>query len=202
MNFLNYLQHTQDINEAVIVPPKLNIKTNDIKKLNRQFKDTIISFKYDEGEHAAYRPELDEIVVYITPDTPHHVIEALLQHELIHQIQDERSGMRMQADIEAQYNIVKGYLKELDDLDDTDEVDPDVASEIMGKIKKAQIKAQHLNDEERMTYSAMFIKLRSSNNIKQIVKEANEHWIQFTGEKMNKKMLKYLYSYWLIRDKF
>ena len=196
MRFKSYL------NEAVIVPSKLNIKTNNIKTLNKQFKDTIISFEYDEGEHAAYHPQFNTITVHITPNTPHHVIEALVQHELIHQAQDKRSGNRMQADIEAQYTVVQGYLDELDHLDDSDEVDSYIADELMGKIKKAQIKAQHLNDEERMAYAMMFVKLRSSNNIKEVLKEADKHWIQFTGQKMDKKLMKYFASYWMIKDEF
>lgn len=195
MHFKNYLQ------EAVIVPPKLNIKTNDIKKLNKQFKDTIISFDYDEGEHAAYHPQYNTITVYITKTTPHHVIEALVQHEVIHQIQDQKSGKRMQADIEAQHSIVKGYLEELDMLDDDDEIDEYIAAELMDKINKVRIKAQHLNDEERMTYAMMFVKLRSSNDIKKVLDEANKHWIQFTGIKMNKKMMKYFASYWMVKEK-
>lgn len=195
MHFKNYL------NEAVIIPPKLSIKTNDIKKLNKQFKDTIISFDYDTGEHAAYLPQFNKIVVHITKDTPHHVIEALIQHEIIHQIQDQKSGKRMQADIEAQHAVVKGYLEELDYLDDDDEVDSYIAQDIMDKINKARIKAQHLNDEERMAYAMMFVKLRSSDNIKAVQKEANKHWIQFTGQGMDKKLMKYFASYWLVKDR-
>lgn len=196
------MKFKQYLNEAVIVPPKLNIKTNDIKKLNKQFKDTIISFEYDTGEHAAYLPKLQKIVVHITKDTPHHVIEALIQHELIHQVQDKKSGNRMQADIEAQHAVVSGYLEELDMLDDGDEIDDYIAAELMGKINKARIKAQHLNDEERMAYAMMFVKLRSSNNIKDVLKEANKHWIQFTGQAMDKKLMKYFASYWMVKDQF
>ena len=84
MTFKTYL-------EAVIVPLKLNIKTTNIKKLNKQFKDSIITFEYAEGASAAYHPQFGSITVYITKDTPHHAIEALVQHELIHQVQDKKS---------------------------------------------------------------------------------------------------------------
>lgn len=198
MNFKNFLS---DLAEGIIIPNKIVIKSNDIKKLNKQFKDTIISFEYDTGEHAAYLPQFNKIKVYITKDTPHHVIEALVQHEVIHSIQDKKSGNRMQADIEAQYAIVRGYLDELDDLDDEDEVDGYIAQELMNKIKKAQIKAQHLNDEERQAYAYMFVKLRGSNNIKEVLKQANEHWVQFTGQKMDNKLKKYFASYWMVREK-
>ena len=185
--------------EAVIVPDKIRITTTDIKKLNNQFKNTNITFDYDTGEHAAYHPNLGTITVYITKETPFHIIEALLQHELIHQVQDIKSGRRMQADIERQYAIVQGYLEELEQFKD-DEIDDLIAADLMDKINKARIKAQHLNDEERMTYAMMFVKLRSSDNIKSVLKEADKHWRQFTGVGLDKKIMKYFYSYWLVKN--
>ena len=192
MTFKNYIA------EAVIVPKKLTIKTTDIKKLNKQFKDTIVSFEYDTGEHAAYLPQLSQIKVYITKATPHNTIEALLQHELIHLEQDKKSGMRMQADIEKSHQIVQNYLDDLEEFED--EIPDEVAADMLKQIDRQRVIAQHLNDEERMTYAMMFVKLRKTENIHQLIKDANEMWKVWTNEKMNNKMLKYIYSYWLVKD--
>jgi hypothetical protein len=194
MKFREYLQ------EAVIVPKKIKITTNDINKLNKQFKDTIVRFDYDTGPHAAYNPQFGTVTVWIEKDTPHNVIEALIQHELIHVAQDKRSGGRMEADIEKRKDELEDILDELDDLDDCDQIDPAVCKELMQRYKQLQINAEHLNDEERMTYAYMFVKLRTSDNIKQVINKANVDWKKWTNQKMNKKMLKYFYSYWMIKD--
>ncbi len=198
MNFKNYLK------EAVIIPKKIVIKTNDIGKLNKQFKNYPINFifKYAEDgqdESAGYIPKDNKITVIIKPETPQHVIEALVQHEIIHSIQDNKSGKRMQADIEKSASMLKQIVADVDYWAD-EEHGEEAISYLAKEYQKIQTKAKFLNDEERMTYAYMFVKLRGCNDIRQVMKDANEMWTAMADEKMNNKMLKYFYMYWQVKE--
>ncbi len=188
------------ISEGIIVPTKIKITTTDIKKLNKIFKDTIIEFDYDTGEHGAYLPQFNKIVIYITKETPFSIIEALIQHEIIHSIQDKKSGMRMNKTIQTEFQSMQDLMDEVDDLDDDDEIDSYILVDLMKKYNDLHTKAKYLNDEERMTYAYMFVKLRRNDDFKKVINKANEDWYKWTKQKMNKKMMKYFYSYWMVKD--
>ncbi len=199
MTFKRYLQ------ESVIVPNRIKINTSDIKKLNKQFKNNPIDFNFkyaDEGEDesAAFFPSMNKISVTIKPETPLHVIETLIQHEIIHSIQDLKSGNRMQADIEKSAQLLNQIVNDVEEWEDDDEYASVAIAHLAKEYQKLQTKAKFLNDEERMTYAYMFVKLRGSDNIKSVIKEANEMWTAMTNEKMSNKMLKYFYSYWMVKD--
>ena len=191
MNFKSFLH------EAIIIPPKLKITTTDIKKLNKQFKDTIISFELsDGGPHAAYVPELEVVKVYVDPEMTPKVLEALIQHELIHVEQDKKSGMRMGPQIAKNFKKLKEIEEYIEDTDE-DEVEPEVLKAYEDIVKDMDF----LNDEERMVYAYMFVKLRPSDNIKDAIKFMNDEWIKWTNKKPTKKMSKYFASYWMVKDK-
>ena len=188
----------KEFREAVIVPPKLNIKTNDIKKLNRQFKDTIISFNgyvKTPGEmNAAYIPEIDEIHIEITKDASYNTIEALLQHEIIHSIQDSKSGMRMAASIEKERQ---------QQIEVTNQIKKAKESDLPGLLKKLEqleVKRAFLNHEEEMTYAYMAVKLRDSENPSEVIKKFQGWWNQETQTKLSKRFMKYFNSYWTVKD--
>ena len=202
---MKFRQYCQDLREAIIIPDKLSIKTNDIKKLNKQFKNYPINFVFkevdDDTEPAAgYDPKKNIIRVSINKEMPLVTIEALIQHEIIHSIQDMKSGNRMQADIEKSARLMQDIVDEVDYWDG-EEDGPQAIAYLAKEYQKLQTDAKYLNDEERMTYAYMFVKLRTSDNIKQVLNNANKMWIDLTQEKMNKKMMKYFYMYWQVKDK-
>ena len=198
MSFKNYLQ------EAVIVPEKIKITTTDVNKLNKQFKNYPVKFVFreidtDTEPAAGYTPKNNTITVSINNTVPLIAVEALIQHEIIHTIQDKKSGSRMQADIEHSAKLMKDIVDQVDDWEDDDENGPQAISYLAKEYQKLQTKAKFLNDEERMTYAYMFVKLRSSDSIRKVLKEANKMWVDLTNEKMNNKMMKYFYMYWSVK---
>lgn len=192
MDFKNYLH------EAVIVPPKLSIKTNDIKKLEKQFKNTIITFEIsDGGTHAAYVPENESIIVYLDKDgdTPPAALEAIIQHEIIHSIQDDKSNMRMADNIQIGFEQLRAMNKEILSIDDDEEIDP----KLVKKYQDLVAKMDFLNPEEEMAYAYMYVKMYKELNLKELLKKMTAEWVKWTNKKPSKKMLKYFYSYWMIR---
>jgi len=203
--WLSKMRFKDYITEKVIIPDKLKITTSDVDKLNKQFKNYPVKFKFvevdsDTEPSAGYIPKDNTIRVSINKDLPLKVIEALIQHEIIHYIQNQKSGNRMQADIERSAKLMKDIMDQVDDWEDDAENGPAAIAYLAKKYKELHTKAKYLNDEERQTYAYMFVKLRSSDNIKEVIKEANKMWLDLTNEKMNNKMLKYFYMYWQVKD--
>ena len=193
MTFKTYL-------EAVIVPPQLKITTTDIKKLNKQFKNTIVEFIYTkEGEspHGGYRPGEDSIVIRVEKDMPLNVLETLIQHELIHLEQDKRSGGRMAADIAKDFKILKDIEEYIKSLDEDEEVDPATLKLYQDTV----IKMDHLNKEEYQTYAYMYAKLFKDKKINDVIKIMQKDWMTWTNKKVSNRMLKYFASYWIIKEK-
>lgn len=192
MRFKSYLL------EGIIVPEKISINTLDINKLNKQFKDTIISFeKSDGGAHAAYVPENEEIIVYLDADgeMDTKTLETLVQHEVIHSIQDNKSGMRMADVIQKDYEKLRAMNLEVANLKDDDEISP----EFMKKYKELEAKMNFLNPEEQMAYAYMYAKMYKKLSIKEVMKKMTDEWKKWSNQKPSKKMLKYFYSYWTVR---
>ena len=190
------------LNEGIIVPPKLDIKTNDIKKLNKQFKgysNPAILFKSDTGPHGAYIPKLDQIVIYIDDEIQPSAIEAILQHEIIHSIQDKKSGMRMAKDIQDQQDKIRDLEDYVDDMDDDEEIDPVLLTKIMTLKQKLEIEMEHLNPEEEMVYSYMYAKMYKTQDFKTVLGTLQQEWKDWTNTKPSKRMLKYFGLYWQVR---
>jgi hypothetical protein len=176
--------------------------------LNRQFEDTIVSFEgyvdsMDEME-ASYIPELDEIQVYIHKSAPLNTIEALVQHEIIHMMQDDSSGMRMAKSIEkerkAQLAVSKQIMKLQKKKKKTPQ-DEEKITELIKQLENLEVKRAFDNHEEKMTYAYMAVKMRGSDNPKEVIDDFNKWWVNMTGKKMDKQMLKYFGSYWMVKEK-
>lgn len=197
MRFKTYLS------EGIVIPNKIKITTNNIDKLNDQFQDTIITFmdyvdSMDEMR-ASYIPELEEIEVYIHKDAPHNTIEALVQHELIHSIQDNKSGMLMVKEENKRRDKIDKVTKKIKKLNITCPVDMSKATGLCKELSDLENERAFLNHQEYMTYAMMFVKMRKSENQKTVLKDASEWWKKVTGKKLNKKLLKYFASYWVVR---
>ncbi len=193
MTFKNYL------NEGIIVPKKLNIKTTNIKKLNKQFKDTILHFVYtkeNEAPRGSYIPSENEIYIYVDKEMPLVVLEALIQHELIHLEQDKRSGGRMAQDIEKDFKILKDIEEYISSLDD----DETIPEETIKLYQDTKIKMEHLNHEEEMTYSYMYVKIYSDESMNKVIERMKNDWKEWTGKSPTKKMMKYFGSYWMVKN--
>ena len=202
MNFKNYIQESQDIQEGIIVPPKLKIKTNDITSLNKQFKghNPEIKFKRDTGTHGEYIPALDQIIIYVDTTTEADAIEVILQHEIIHSIQDKKSGMRMAQDIQKQQQEITDLCSYVDDLDDDEVIDPKKLQVIMSLRQKLQVKMEFLNHEEEMTYAYMYAKMYKKLGFKKALKNLQDEWKEWTTKKPSNRMLKYFAMYWQLKD--
>ena len=196
MKFSSYLS------EGIIVPPKLSIKTNDIKKLNKQFKGykhPSITFQADTGPHGAYIPKLDKIIIYIDDEIQPETIESILQHEIIHSIQDMKSGMKMAKSIEKQQDKIRDLESYVDDLDDDEEIDPILLSNILQLKKKLEIDMEHLNPEEEMVYAYMYAKMYKSKDFKEVLEILQTEWLKWTNQKPTQRYLKYFALYWAVR---
>lgn len=199
MRFRQYLQ------EAVIVPDRIKITTTDIDELEAQFADTIVTFEeVDDINHTGggYIPELDEIEVRVHPDMNLNSLEAIINHEIIHSIQDQKSNMRMAASIEKERLQQKKITTKIQKLDMSKPAHVPKIMKLAKELEKTEVKRAFDNAEEKMTYAYMAVKMRGSENIKEVIKDFNNWWTKMTnGKKMDKRMLKYFYSYWMIKDK-
>jgi asparagine synthetase B (glutamine-hydrolysing) len=68
------------------------------------------------------------------------------------------------------------------------------------KLETLETKRAFLNNEEYMAYAYMAVKMRGSENIKEVLNDFNKWWLKMTNKKMPKKMMKYFYSYWMVKD--
>ncbi len=193
MRFKEFLQ------EGIIVPKKLNIKSNDVDELNKQFKNEKIEFKWDTGPHGAYIPKLDKIIIYLVPDMEYDLIATLISHEVIHLTQDMKSGMRMGAVIQKEQDEIRNLAGYLDDLDDDEEVSDELLAKLEKMKKDIEIKMDHLNPEEEMAYAYMYAKMYQTQPFKKVLKGLSDEWVSWTNQKPSKRMLKYFGMYWMIR---
>lgn len=197
---MKFQQYCQSLREGIIVPPKLNIKTLDIKKLNKQFQNTIISFEMsDGGMHAAYVPENEEIIVYLDVDGEMNIpsLEAVLQHEIIHSIQDDKSGMRMAKSIQTDYEKIRDMNAEVAKYADGEEIPPTLTK----NYEELEAKMNFLNPEEEMAYAYMYAKMYKNLNIKEVLKKMKIEWKKWSNKTPSKRLLKYFGSYWMVKDK-
>jgi len=191
------------IKEAVIVPERIKITSNDPEVLNKQFKHRktpSIVFKYDTGPHGAYVPKLDTIFIYLVPGMDFNTIETLINHEIIHTIQDKRSGMRMAQNIQREMEEIRSLEDYLEDIDDDEEIQPELLTKLLKLKKDLEIKMEHLNPEEEMAYAYMFVKMYKQKGFKTVLQNLQSNWLKWTNTKPTKRMLKYLALYWSVKD--
>jgi len=163
--------------------------------------NTIINFVDYADSHdemaAAYIPGTGDIEVYIHPDASFNTIEALIQHELIHYAQDQKSGMKMARE---EINRLKKYKETEKEIKKAKIDCYNQHHKLCDKLEDLETERRFLNHQEFMTYAYMFVKLRKNDNMKETLKEAGDWWKRMTGKKMSKRMLKYFYSYWMVKD--
>jgi len=172
-----------DLTEKVIVPDGLNIDTKDIEKLNKKYQKFGFNFKNTKKQSSANYTETGEINVKINPDEDLRDIDTLINHEIIHQIQDKKSGGKMSA-----------YNKKL----------VDQIKNAKGKRKEELIqKQQYENAEDLMAYSYMLVRDRKKYNIKspEDVVKFMVDWVQIKNPKLLQKLKNYANQYWVLRNK-
>ena len=211
MRFKNYLQ------EGIIVPDKINVKTRNIDKLNKQFQslgailDLDIEFQNTPidpktGKHydssAEYVPDLDTIYIYLHPEVPYNTIEYLIQHEIIHYFQDKRSNWRMAHEEMKRKTKIDSVVNTLMKLGGSPEecaIHPNF-SPLCKELSNLQREKQFLNHQEEMAYAYAMVKLRDSDDFKKVFKDYQKWWIKETGKKISKRMMNYIYQYWIVKD--
>lgn len=199
LKFKNYLNSTlEPLQEGIIIPDKLKIVTTNIKKLNKQFQNTIISFEEVDSEEevgGSYIPATEEIIINVYKNMSLNTLEALINHEIIHSIQDDKSSMRMEQELNAEYKKIENLVKKLDSLNSKS---PEY-NIVKAKLDKSSFKHLFGTHQEKMTYSYMFVKMAKDKNLNtpdEVVQEA-EKWLNI---KLDKQFKKYIGMYWMVRN--
>jgi len=201
MNFKAYLQ------EGIIVPKKISIKTTDIKKLQKQFEqDPIIGYNFhyteeDQPASAAYLADDEDninIEVYVKPGMNPKELEALIQHEIIHTIQDDKSGYRMAQELAKEFQARQKINDKIKKVCPTDKNALPKCIKLSQELEKWQAKHSFGSHQEEMTYAYMFVKGRKNDNPKDVMDEAKK-WLNSQGAKFTKRMRKYFGMYWAVK---
>ena len=104
----------------------------------------------------------------------------------------------MAANIEKERIAIDKLTKKIQKLNPKKEIDK--IMKLYKELSDLETNRGFLNVEEYMAYAYAFVKLRKNDNYNQTLKEAEEWWKKITGKKLDKKLLKYFGSYWLVRD--
>lgn len=183
--------------EAVIEPEKIKIRTNNITKLNEEFKKYNIVFNYSPNEvKAHYDKQKDEIVIFFMKTTEFNVIEALIGHEMVHREQHKKAGENYFEQSKKYRDELNSLANKINDIDMTNPNEVKTLSALHKKYKEMLDVFLFLTPYESMAYAYQFVKefyyLTPMGIIKQMEKE---------GIKLTNKTKKYIAMYWLIKDK-
>lgn len=171
--------------ENIIEPYNINIKTHDIKKLNKQFKKEKIIF--NNGElRAFYNQEDNTIEVFISEKDNFRAIEAMIGHEMIHREQNKRSGKNYFKQSKKLVNRINNLIPLVNKGDEK-------AVKEQEKLLDYFMKS---SPYEQMAYAYQIVKTYKNKTPREMIKILEKNNL-----KVDKKMLKYIGMYWLIRDK-
>jgi vacuolar-type H+-ATPase subunit I/STV1 len=183
--------------EALIEPHKIKINTNEIDKLNKEFKNYNIVFKYSENEIKAYYNKQEDIIYIIfKKDTAFNILEALIGHEMVHREQHKRAGedyFKQSEKVVKEINDLRAELKQIN-MSDTEEAKRYVK---LLKVYNALLDTfLYLTPYESMAYAYQFVKEYKNIKPQAILDKMKEDKI-----KINNITKKYVAMYWLIKDK-
>ena len=197
----NWTENMIYLNENIIEPNKIKINTTNIEKLNKEFNKYKIYFGEDNYLHAFFKQESDEIHVFICQSDKVNEIEAMVAHEMVHKEQNKRSSNNYFKQSEIMINAINSLLDKKQKLilkpggilTHRDEI-----KKLDNEIKEKYLVFTHLNPFEEMAYACQAV-MEYSKEYHKLNDIINLLIIQ--GFPVTSRFKKYLYMYWLIKDK-
>ncbi len=201
MRFSEYLK------EGIIIPDKIKINTLNVKKLNKQFKDTNITFygpedeEYQSNQHsdtphaASYSGNKDyglaEISVFVDSDANIKKLETDIEHEILHSKQHKKS--------------TKSTMHpEMEDLM-SKAIDHRIAGDDE-KFKKTRDQVLKKMEQrgygwdtyyEKMAYAFTMVKRNKNAKNVNVVIDQMKKWLP--GFPIDNQFKKYVGMYWMVR---
>lgn len=198
---LNWVEETIRLNENIIEPNKIHISSTDLENLNSKFNKFDIFFSRGNELRAVYKQEKDEIEVFVSLQDETIEIEALLSHEMVHKEQNKRSNGNYFKECKkmiSRVNVILDKKRKLISEPGGILLHRDEIKELENEIKENYLVFTHLNPFEEMAYACQAVIEYSKKYSK--INDIINHLIQDKFPITN-RFKKYLYMYWLIRDK-
>jgi len=204
----NFKDYFLDLREKVLLPKGLDITTNDPDVLNDWYEE--FGFNFEEVDdprqstHGGYNPATGEITIYVNPmKTSVRQLDTLVNHEIIHKMQDELSKGAMGKQNIKKYDDLKEIERKLYILEKNNEKKSKKYKELHKKWKKMIDDIKYYNPEEMMTYTYMLTRDRKDHNLKspQDVAEYLINWLKIKDKKLIRKLKNYSHQYWMLKDK-
>jgi hypothetical protein len=170
-------------NEGVIYPINITIDTLDVDILNSQSKYKLMNIKFFNDNLRYYKNGHIHIGVY---DTNLKSLELILQHEIIHAIQDERSQSKFN---NYKQSLINGLLKKYAN---------NRLLDINKEKNKIVIITKFNNPYEKMAYAFMLVKEYKMLDIDDPSVESllSIAKIQYKNIKQDKQFKKYVGIYY------
>jgi len=189
--FMCYNYGVSVLYEDIIKLGKIELQGLNIDKLNKQYNQIGIFFHPHEkvGQYKAhFNQKTGEIHIYFN-DVSIEEVEAILSHELLHKEQYKR-GPKW-------YNSI---LKEVGKINEVaEEFNRTNNKKLFTKHKILLDHFLYGSPQEQMAYALQFVKERKKHNFK-TPNDIVQKFKKLFGSGY-KKFGKYVYMYWLIRDK-
>lgn len=185
--------------EAVIEPHLIKIRTNNINKLNDEFKKFNIKFSYSDNPNdlrGYYDKENDEINIFFNKNIDFETLEAMIGHEMVHKEQHKRAGENYFKQSEQVVTKINHIAKEMSTLNIFDLEDSKKFEKLKKERQELLNKFLYLSPYETMAYAYQFVKEYKSLSPSGIINKLKEN-----GILINNLTKKYIAMYWLIRNK-
>ncbi len=201
MNFKDYIN---ELNEGIIVPEKLNINTLNVDKLNKKYNKKNIYFTLADvpDPKGSFDNTDGTIKIEYSDSTSLDQLEATVNHEVIHSIQSKLSKGNFDKTVHKKINKMNDIIQKLMDMQNDGSAFEDFEkfSKVLATHSKLNREFTFNSSEEKMAYAYTIIKMRKVlglSSVNHIVK-----WFKANQKDFNidKKLLKYIGSYWLVRD--
>ena len=197
----NFMQQSIILDENIIEPYKIKINTTNIEELNKEFNIHDIYFEEGSELNGVYKQELDEIHIFISKSDKINEIEAMIAHEMIHKEQNKRSKGNYFKKVQKDIDVINKLYKDKDKLIKEPGgilVHRDKIKILDQEIRKKTLEFTHFNQFEEMAYACQAVKtyVKTHKNLNDIIDE-----LLFRKFPITSTFKKYLYMYWLIKDK-
>lgn len=182
--------------EAVIEPHLIKIKTNNIEKLNDEFKKYNTKFHYSNDIQGLYNKSKDEINIYFPKNIDFNTLEAIIGHEMVHKEQHKNAGQNYFKQSEKIVKRINDLAKDMNLLDMMDEKDIKKYKILNSERNKLLNDFLYLSPYESMAYAYQFVKEYKNLLPQEIIEKLKDNKIL-----INNLTKKYISMYWLIRNK-
>ena len=184
------------VHEAVIEPHLIKIKTNNIEKLNDEFKKYNIKFHYSNDIRGSYNKNEDKINIYFPKNIDFNTLEAIIGHEMVHKEQHKNAGQNYFKQSEKIVKRINDLAKDMNLLNMMDEKDIKKYKILNSERNKLLNNFLYLSPYESMAYAYQFVKEYKNLLPQEIIEKLKDNKIL-----INNLTKKYIAMYWLIRNK-